>query len=58
MLDYLLACGVIFVVLYGWLSVQALYRRFANNNPQLGPFREEGGGCGGSCSCSGGSCKR
>lgn len=58
MAEYLLACAVIFAVLYGWIGVQNLYRRFARRNPELGPFRDAGGGCGGGCGCSGGACRR
>jgi hypothetical protein len=58
MVDFLLASGVILAVLIGWLYVQDLYRRFAARHPELGPFRAEGqGGCG-NCSCSGGRCSR
>jgi hypothetical protein len=57
MAEVLIASAVIFAALWGWLSVEALYRRFAARHPEAGPFRE-GGGCGGGCcSCSGGSCK-
>ncbi|MEJ2575435.1 MAG: hypothetical protein P8106_01805 [Gammaproteobacteria bacterium] len=57
MVKVLAASAVIFVVLAGWLYVEALYRRFAARHPEAGPFRESGGGCGGGCrSCSGGSC--
>lgn len=56
MVNFLIASTVILVVLLGWLAVQRRYRQFAADNPQLGPFRGEGGGCGG-CSCGGGSCR-
>ena len=52
----ILAAGVIFAVMVGWLYVQDLYRRFARRHPELGPYRGEGG-CGGSCSCRQGSCR-
>ena len=56
MADVLIASGVIFAVLGGWLWVQALYRRFATEHPELGPFRPDSA-CGGSCeSCSTGEC--
>jgi len=56
MVKVLVASGVIFFVLLGWLWVQRRYRQFAADNPHLGPFRSEGGRCGG-CSCGGGSCR-
>ena len=56
MADVLVASGVIFAVLAGWLWVQALYRRFAVAHPELGPFRQDSA-CGGSCeSCGSGDC--
>ena len=58
MREVLIAGGVVFVVLLGWVAVQHLAREFARRNPQWGPYRE-GGGCGGHCSCSsGGSCRK
>ena len=57
MADVLIASGVIFAVLGGWLWVQALYRRFAAQHPELGPFRPDSA-CGGSCeACSSGECE-
>lgn len=56
MVKVVVAAVVIFGVMVGWLYVQDLYRRFARRHPELGPFRQEGQGCGGNCSCSGGSC--
>lgn len=56
--SYLLAMGLIMLLMLAWVSVQQVSRLFARRNPQFGPPREEGGGCGGSCLCSGGgSCK-
>ena len=55
MIDFLLTSAVIFAVLTVWLYVDHRYRRFANENPALGPFRPEAG-CGDGCSCSQGSC--
>lgn len=52
MADVLIASGVIFAVLGGWLWVQALYRRFALQHPELGPFRPDSA-CGGSCDACG-----
>ncbi|HTY04370.1 MAG TPA: hypothetical protein VMC81_11645 [Rhodocyclaceae bacterium] len=48
----LLTIGLIFAVLIGGILVERLYRRFARENPQLGPFRKEGHqDC---CSCTAG----
>ncbi|MCP4289167.1 MAG: chemotaxis protein [Gammaproteobacteria bacterium] len=58
MLKFLLASGVIMLVLFGWVMVQQLARRFALRHPEFGPYREKGS-CGGNCACSGGSsCQR
>ncbi len=59
MLDYLIALIIFPTLLMGWLVVQNMSRRFASAHPQFGPAREEGGGCGKSCGCSGKSaCKK
>jgi hypothetical protein len=42
-----LAIGVILALLSGWIVVQHLARAFAARHPEMGPAREEGGGCGG-----------
>ena len=55
MLDYLIAVGVILVVLLGWTRVQQLGRNFAARHPEYGPPPEEGTGCGSGCMCSGSS---
>ncbi len=56
--NYILAMGLIMLVLLGWVSVQHVSRLFAKRHPQFGVAREEGGGCGKSCLCAGGgSCK-
>lgn len=55
MIEFLLTSTVIFAVLTAWQYVDYRYRRFANDNPALGPFRPEAG-CGDGCSCSQGSC--
>lgn len=53
LLNYLIAMLAVMGMLLLWASIQTLARRFAERNPQLGPFREEGAGCGsGSCSCT------
>ena len=49
------AVALIFGVMILGVAVERLYRAFAARNPQLGPFRKEGGGCG-NCSCGGGDC--
>lgn len=49
----LLTIGLILGLLLAWIGVQRFYARFARRNPELGPFRGEGGGCGG---CSPGGC--
>lgn len=38
----LVTVGFIFAVTIGGILVERIYRRFARNNPQLGPFRKEG----------------
>ena len=64
MIKFLMTAGLILALLLGWLLVQQFSRQFSKKHPELGPHREEGGGCagmGGSCSCSGTqkkSCKK
>ena len=58
MLDYLLAAGLILLVLVGWILVQHSARKFAARHPEFGPAREEGGGCGTGCSCAKGHCRK
>ncbi len=64
MTRFLITTGLILALLLGWLLVQQAARQFSRKHPELGPHREEGGGCGGmggSCSCSSGekkSCKK
>jgi len=58
MLDYLLAIGLILLVLVGWILVQQGARNFDARHPQFGPAKEEGSGCGAGCSCSRGQCSR
>jgi len=51
---YLIAMGLILVLLGGWVAVQYFARAFAAKHPEFGPAREEGGGCGTShCSSCG-----
>lgn len=49
MVDFILAPLAIFILFGGWLWVQKLSRDFAIHHPELGPYREEGSGCGGGC---------
>ena len=58
MWQYLIAMILVPLLLIGWLIVQQLARRYAEAHPELGAYREEGGGCGKNCSCSGGSCRK
>ncbi|MEN8130997.1 MAG: chemotaxis protein [Pseudomonadota bacterium] len=58
MITYLFAMAVILLVLLGWVAVQHLARLYAARHPEFGPAREEGGGCGGLCGCSGETCQR
>jgi len=57
LLKMAVAAGLILLLLLGWIAVQQAARRFAARHPEFGPAKEEGGGCGSSCSCSaGGKC--
>ncbi|MGI9290429.1 MAG: hypothetical protein ACR2QG_04025 [Gammaproteobacteria bacterium] len=58
MLDYLLAMGLILLMLIAWILVQQAARNFAARHPQFGPAKEEGSGCGAGCSCSRGRCSK
>jgi len=58
MWQYLLAMLLVPLLLLGWLLIQHIGRNFARSHPELGAYREEGGGCGKSCGCKGGSCQR
>jgi hypothetical protein len=49
---YILAMAIVFAMFAGWVFVQHLARGFAARHPEFGPAREEGGGCGSSCSCA------
>ena len=58
LINMAIAVGLILLALLGWIRVQQSAREFADRHPEFGPAKEEGGGCGSSCSCSnGGSCK-
>lgn len=52
MFNYLIAISIIFFLLALWLVVQAVCRHYSEHHPEFGPHREEGQGCGSSCSCS------
>ena len=52
MIKSLIAIVLIFMLLLGWLVVQAMARNFARKHPEFGSAREEGQGCGTSCLCS------
>lgn len=57
---YLVTIGLILGIMLLGIVVDRLYRRFARRHPELGPFRKEGGGCGGHCgsgACGGGACE-
>jgi hypothetical protein len=54
MLTYLITIGLILALMGGWIAVERFYRRFARRHPDLGPYREQGGRCGGHC--AGGAC--
>ena len=44
-----MAVVVLIMTMAGWLGVQHWYRSFARNNPECGPFREDGGNT--ACKC-------
>jgi hypothetical protein len=43
---YLVATGIILIVMLGWVAVQHMARLFAVKHPEFGPYPEGGGGCG------------
>ena len=47
----LIAIALIFLLLLGWIIVQHAARVFAARHADLGPAREEGGGCSLICLC-------
>ena len=56
---YLLTIGLIMAIGLIGIAVDRLYRAFARQHPQLGPFRDSEEGCGccaSKVSCSSGSC--
>jgi hypothetical protein len=55
---YLLAIGIILIIMLGWVAVQHMARLFAARHPEFGPYPEGAGrccGCGGSENCSRGT---
>jgi|GEM_PF-345256 len=59
--NFITACILIFCLMAGWVIIQYLARAFAAKHPELGPAREEGGGCGGlfcHCATPAADCKR
>lgn len=57
-MTYLVAIGLIFALMLAGIAVERLYRRFAANNPQMGPFRDTSkcGSCSAGSGCSDTSC--
>jgi hypothetical protein len=53
MLRYVISIAVILLALLIYVLTQRAYRLFAKQHPELGPFRDEGKGCG---SCTGEGC--
>ena len=53
MLKYFIAMLIVPSLLLGWLIMQHIGRHFAKAHPELGRYREEGGGCGKNCGCRG-----
>ncbi len=58
MFNFLIAMGVIFFLMIGWIWVQQASRKFAQKHPEFGPAKEEGLGCGKTCGCKQGSCDK
>jgi len=52
LVNYLLAIGLVMILLVGWCTVQNWARNYARRHPEFGPAREDGGGCGLSCQCT------
>lgn len=57
-MTYLVTIGLIFAIMLGGIAVERLYRRFAANNPQLGPYRDTSkcGSCTAGSGCSDDAC--
>lgn len=43
---YVVSILLIFCLALLGIVIERLYRLFAQKNPELGPFRQSGGGCG------------
>jgi len=58
MVTYLVTVAAVFAVLSGGILVDRLYRRFAADHPQLGPFRDNSkcGCCSAGSGCADSSC--
>ncbi len=57
--NMLIAVSGILLLMLSWAVVQQFARLYAARHPEFGPAREEGGGCGKRCGCSGsGQCQR
>ncbi|MCG6860350.1 MAG: hypothetical protein LJE70_03570 [Chromatiaceae bacterium] len=58
MTTYLVAMGIILVILLAWVAVQQAARLFFHRHPEFGSYREKVGCCGnhGSHDCGGDSC--
>ncbi len=54
---YFIAMFFMLGALFLWVLVQKYSRKFASEHPELGPAREEGGGCGSGGKCNCGSIK-
>ena len=57
LLRYFIAMFFLLSILFIWLMVQKMSRKFAADHPEFGPVREEGGGCGGGGKCNCGNIK-
>jgi hypothetical protein len=57
MINFLIAFGVIFSLMLGWILVQQAARKLATKYPEYGPAKEEGLGCGKSCGCQANRCE-
>ncbi|MCP5277181.1 MAG: hypothetical protein H6935_02330 [Thiobacillus sp.] len=56
---YLVTIGLILLIMLAGIVVDRYYKLFARRHPELGPFRKEGGACGGHCGsggCGGNAC--
>jgi hypothetical protein len=58
MLKVITAALIILVLLFAWLMVLSITRNFSKRHPELGIHKEEGEGCGESCSCINGKCHK